>query len=332
MSNSPDQNVTIKLSVIDISWPGHVPRLVQQLDHDGYLRFWASEHHSIDQCGSPTLLAAIAATLTTRIRIGTAGVLLHYACPAKVAEDFRLLELFFPNRIDLGIAGARLDEHEEIYLDSRPPPSSVSYAERVRALVDLMRSTHVLSVGPKSSSLPPLWLCGTSRSSAELAGSLGMHFAFHHYLSQSSSAARDAIATYRDCYRSPLGEASYALIACYGACADSDEHAARQWGPTAAGRPCFVGSPANCIDQLRHLAEQCNADEIAISLFGGSLQARLAGYRNLAQAAGLKASPGPDQDRTHSRFGRPGTVAVDQPAKLFASRPVPVRRHSLETK
>jgi len=264
-----------------------MPRLVQLLDATGYLRFWATEHHSLDQSASPILTAGLAAAMTGRLRIGTAGVLLHYASPARIAEDFRLLELYFPGRIDLGVAGARAGSDDALHLDGRPPPTSASYAERLKTLVELVRGSHSLAVGPRGSSTPPLWLCGSSRSSAELAGGLGMHYAFHRYLAGSSTAARDAIAAYRDAYRSSDGSAPYALIACYGACAGSGDRAAQQWLAADAGTACFLGPPAACVDQLDELALVCDADEIAINLLGDGIDARLDGYAMLADAAGL---------------------------------------------
>jgi hypothetical protein len=65
--------------------------------------------------------------------------------------------------------------------------------------------------------------------SAEFAGSLGMHYALHRYVAGSSTAAHDAIAVYRDAFRCSDGSAPYAMVACYGACAESDDGADRQW-------------------------------------------------------------------------------------------------------
>ena len=76
---------------------GHCDRL-------GYHRYWVSEHHNSD-CTVGTapeiLMAAIAAT-TTRIRVGSAGVMLPHYSALKVAEQFRVLEGIAPGRIDLG--------------------------------------------------------------------------------------------------------------------------------------------------------------------------------------------------------------------------------------
>jgi len=74
----------------------------------GYHRFWLSEHHnsgSIVGTAPEILMAAIAAT-TSRIRIGSAGVMLPHYSALKVAEQFRVLEAIAPGRIDLGVGRA----------------------------------------------------------------------------------------------------------------------------------------------------------------------------------------------------------------------------------
>src|SRR5712692_6026230 len=80
-------------------------RLAEEL---GYHRYWLAEHHGIaalaDPC--PEILVCRVAAATSRIRVGTGGVLLPYYSPLKVAEVFRMLEALFPGRIDLGIGRA----------------------------------------------------------------------------------------------------------------------------------------------------------------------------------------------------------------------------------
>ena len=74
----------------------------------GYSRYWCAEHHnSASQAGTAPeiLISAIAAT-TTRIRVGSAGVMLPHYSSLKVAEQFRVLEAIAPGRIDLGLGRA----------------------------------------------------------------------------------------------------------------------------------------------------------------------------------------------------------------------------------
>src|SRR5215469_2190517 len=74
----------------------------------GYARYWCAEHHnSASQAGTAPeiLISAIAAT-TTRIRVGSAGVMLPHYSSLKVAEQFRVLDAIAPGRIDLGLGRA----------------------------------------------------------------------------------------------------------------------------------------------------------------------------------------------------------------------------------
>ncbi|MFH8406314.1 LLM class flavin-dependent oxidoreductase [Streptomyces sp. NPDC018019] len=71
----------------------------------GYHRFWVSEHHSVPGVAgsAPTVLAAAVASATSRIRVGTGGVMLPNHRPLVVAEQFGVLASLFPGRIDMGL-------------------------------------------------------------------------------------------------------------------------------------------------------------------------------------------------------------------------------------
>ena len=82
--------------------------LAKYCDSLGLNRFWLAEHHgssSFAGC-SPEILIPSLASETESIRIGSGGVMLMHYSPYKVAENFRLLESLFPNRIDLGLGRA----------------------------------------------------------------------------------------------------------------------------------------------------------------------------------------------------------------------------------
>ncbi|GAA3387868.1 LLM class flavin-dependent oxidoreductase [Streptomyces roseoviridis] len=80
-------------------------RLAREAEALGYHRFWVSEHHSVPGVAgsAPTVLAAAVAGATTRIRVGTGGVMLPNHQPLVVAEQFGVLESLFPGRIDMGL-------------------------------------------------------------------------------------------------------------------------------------------------------------------------------------------------------------------------------------
>src|ERR1700692_837105 len=93
---SPDESIRESLA------------LAKHCEALGYTRYWLAEHHNTaSQAGTAPeiLIAAIAAT-TSRIRVGSAGVMLPHYSALKVAEQFRVLEAIAPGRIDLGLGRA----------------------------------------------------------------------------------------------------------------------------------------------------------------------------------------------------------------------------------
>ncbi|MGA5821683.1 MsnO8 family LLM class oxidoreductase [Kitasatospora sp. NPDC094028] len=79
--------------------------LAREAERLGYHRFWVSEHHGVPGVAgsAPTVLAAAVASATTRIRVGTGGVMLPNHRPMVVAEQFGVLAALFPGRIDMGL-------------------------------------------------------------------------------------------------------------------------------------------------------------------------------------------------------------------------------------
>ena len=83
-------------------------RLAQLADRLGYTRYWLAEHHNTSSLAdaSPEILIPVVAGNTSRIRVGSGGVMLSHYSPLKVAETFRMLETLFPGRIDMGLGRA----------------------------------------------------------------------------------------------------------------------------------------------------------------------------------------------------------------------------------
>ena len=82
--------------------------LAQLSDELDYYRYWVAEHHASDAlagCSPEVLLGRLGAE-TKKIRIGSGGVMLPHYSPYKVAENFKLLETMYPDRVDLGIGRA----------------------------------------------------------------------------------------------------------------------------------------------------------------------------------------------------------------------------------
>jgi luciferase family oxidoreductase group 1 len=275
--------------------------LIPTVERLGYHRFWAAEHHASGQSASPTIIAAMAAHATTRIRVGTAGILLNYHSPLKVAEDFALLELLYPGRIDLGLArgGTSPDIAQALRAGSQPLDFN-GYAQRVRELVSYVRTGHMpntkgsppyqLNLG--SPEPPEIWICGTSDQSAALAGGLGISYSHHHYLAQqvrdSRPVAHDshAIRRYFDSFTSYQGSEPRSSVTAYGFCSESEADARKSWSTvftqTPVPQPTFLGTPEQCKVQLLELQYSYHTSELVIQSFAKSLVARLRAYELIA--------------------------------------------------
>jgi luciferase family oxidoreductase group 1 len=138
----------LRLSVLDQSTivTGRSPdasiresiRLAQHCESLGYARYWCAEHHNSDsQAGTAPeiLISAIAAT-TSRIRVGSAGVMLPHYSALKVAEQFRVLDAIAPGRIDLGLGRAPGSDGRTAYaLNPRADVAADEFPAAVRDLI-----------------------------------------------------------------------------------------------------------------------------------------------------------------------------------------------------
>lgn len=113
----------------------HTLDLAPHADAHGYTRYWLAEHHNTPLIASsvPEIMIGHIAIITTRIRVGSGGVMLPNHAPLKVVETFRMLEALHPRRIDPGICAETDDEAEVL---ARP-------ATLRRRLTDLARQAGV---------------------------------------------------------------------------------------------------------------------------------------------------------------------------------------------
>jgi luciferase family oxidoreductase group 1 len=164
--------------------------LARTAERLGYHRYWLAEHHAMQGLADPApeiLLARIAAE-TTRMRVGTGGVLLPHYSALKVAEQFRLLDALTPGRIDLGIGRAPGgSQRVSMALESA---EIQRFPRQVRDLIGFLdRSLPVdhpfakLVAMPSGETAPEVWLLGSSDYSAALAAEFGLPFAFAHFIS-----------------------------------------------------------------------------------------------------------------------------------------------------
>jgi len=211
--------------------------LAQAADRLGYHRYWLAEHHSTRGLAgsSPEILIGQVAARTSRIRVGSGGVMLSHYSPLKVAENFRMLETLFPGRIDLGIGRApgsdqrtaRVLANDPSALDTARFPGKV--ADLIGFLHDDLGADHPfagIEAMPSGTGAPEVWLLGSSDQSAGLAAHMGTAFAFAHFIS--SEDAAEILHAYADQFRpSRYLAIPQAGVAVFVVCADTEGEALR---------------------------------------------------------------------------------------------------------
>ncbi len=166
---------------------------------------------------------------TSRIRVGSGGVMLPNHAPLVIAEQFGTLETLYPGRIDLGLGRAPGTDGPTLRALRRRPESADDFPEQVEELLGLLepaRPGQVIRAIPGVGTRVPVWLLGSSTFSAQLAAFLGLPFAFAaHFAPQQM---RQALHLYRTTFRpSQWLEKPYALLCIPAVAADTDAEAER---------------------------------------------------------------------------------------------------------
>ncbi len=271
----------------------------------GYKRYWFAEHHNMESVASSatSVLIGFVAGGTEKIRVGSGGVMLPNHAPLVIAEQFGTLASLYPGRIDLGIGRAPGTDHVTSYAlrrnirgDINDFPNDVM--ELINYLGPLDTSAKVKAI-PGAGTNVPVWLLGSSTYSAQLAGVLGLPFAFAAHFAPAQ--LMEALEMYRKSFRpSSFLEEPYSMACVSSIIAEDDVAAQRHatsfyqmflgifrnerkplpppvddmdefWTPQEkAGvmqmmKYAFIGSKETVAGQLQEFLNQTGVDEIMIA-------------------------------------------------------------------
>ncbi len=257
--------------------------LAPEVEKLGYLRYWVAEHHNTPSLATsaPGILAGRLAAATTTLRVGSGGVLLPNHAPLVVAEQFGTLEALYPGRIDLGLGRAPGGDPLTARALRRAPDGGPNdFYEQISELDGYFapggRSNPIVAV-PAADARPDLWVLGSSPSSGQLAGALGLPYAYAHQINPFTTA--HALAAYRDAFRpSAHLDRPRTLLAALVTVAPSDEEAVRVASSYLLGKILMRTSPRfDVFPSARRAAEhtytpgerQFLEDLIAPQLIGG---------------------------------------------------------------
>jgi luciferase family oxidoreductase group 1 len=158
--------------------------LAQHVEQLGYTRYWLAEHHSIPglACAATAVLIGHVAGATKTIRVGSGGVMLPNHAPLVVAEQFGTLEAIYPGRIDLGLGrapGSDAQTMRALRRDLRQTGDEFpALLQELQTYLGPEQPGQAVKAIPGQGSNVPITLLGSSGFSAQLAGMLGLPFAF----------------------------------------------------------------------------------------------------------------------------------------------------------
>ncbi len=241
-----DQSMIVSGRSPDVSIRETV-ELARLCDGLGYHRYWLSEHHSSDSIAgsAPEVLLAALAMVTTRMRLGSAGVMLPHYSALKVAEQFRVLEALAPGRIDLGLGRAPgSDGRTAFALNPNAAEAANAFPAQLRDLMAWVggtalpdnhpfRSVVAQPAGPGS---PEIWTLGSSTYGAQVAAFFGLPYCYAYFFTEGQGAA-EALALYRATYRpSAAHPHPYSAIAVFALAAETQAEADRLFAPREVWR------------------------------------------------------------------------------------------------
>lgn len=332
---------SVPLSILDLaaigdgetiadSFEGSVA-LARLAEEAGYQRVWYAEHHSIDTIASSATAVLIAhiAAHTENIRLGAGGIMLPNHSPLVIAEQFGTLATLHPGRIDLGLGRAPGSDQQTSRALRRRPEAADEFPRDVVELRGLL-GDHSPVPGvraiPGEGTQVPLYILGSSLFGAQLAGVLGLPFAFaSHFAPQ---ALHDAITVYRDRFEpSEQLDRPYVIAGVNVVAADTDAEARHHMEATRrarvrnlftrGGQPLTdehvdailrspqavhvdqmltysgVGTPHAVTSFLDDFQRITGADEVMMVHLAEDVTGRLRSVELLAEAAELTPRPAP---------------------------------------
>lgn len=301
-------------------------RMAIKAEEEGYERIWLAEHHGMPGIASAATSIVIAhvGAATSRIRVGSGGIMLPNHSPLVIAEQFGTLNALLPGRVDLGLGRApgtdmRTARALRRNLDAGAENFPHDIIELQRYLGAPEPDQAILSV-PGMNSNVPIWLLGSSTYSAHVAAALGLPYSFASHFAP--DMLMDAIAIYRERFQpSETLKEPYVMVGVMGVGANTDEEAQhlftsaqqqfvnlRKNVRTQFPRPvesmdglwsdmeritvdhtlryAVVGSHATIERKLGDFLSETGADELIISMPVHDIQKRLRSVEVFAQVRG----------------------------------------------
>jgi luciferase family oxidoreductase group 1 len=274
--------------------------LAQHVEKWGFHRYWLAEHHGMPGIASSATSVVISyiASGTSKIRVGSGGIMLPNHAPLVIAEQFGTLESMYPGRIDLGIGRAPgTDPLTARALRRDFQRNGDDFPELLDELCSYLNPSSFDN--PRVRAIPgeglniPIWLLGSSGFSARLAGELGLPFAFASHFSPEYTLP--ALEIYRSSFRpSEILDEPYVMVGINVIAADTDEKA--RWLATSQelqflnllrNQPTPLSPPVENMDEIWNDYEKVAVKRQLSSMITGSpetVKEKLQAFLDVTQA------------------------------------------------
>ena len=165
---------------------------------------------------------------TSKIRVGSGGIMLPNHAPLVIAEQFGTLEALYPGRIDLGLGRAPGTDQRTAQALRRTLQGDVNDFPRdvleVQHYFSAVQPDQFVQAVPGAGLNLPIWILGSSLFGAQLAAMLGLPYAFASHFAP--AALMQAIELYRAEFKpSQQLAAPYVMVGFNAFAADSEEEA-----------------------------------------------------------------------------------------------------------
>ena len=179
--------------------------VAQLAEKVGYTRYWFAEHHNMMNVASSatSVLIGYIAGGTSKIRVGSGGIMLPNHAPLIVAEQFGTLASLYPGRIDLGLGRAPgTDQMTALAIRGENFNAAHNFPRdivRLQTYFSAENATSKVRAIPGEGLEIPIWVLGSSTDSAKVAAAMGLPYAFASHFAP--TYFMEAIKIYRDNFK-----------------------------------------------------------------------------------------------------------------------------------
>jgi luciferase family oxidoreductase group 1 len=270
--------------------------LARQAERLGFERYWLAEHHNMPGIASAATAVVIGhiAGGTSSIRVGSGGIMLPNHSPLVIAEQFGTLASLYPGRIDLGLGRAPGTDMATARALRRDAATSADQfpqdVQELQALLAPVQPGQRIRAIPGAGLEVPIWLLGSSLFSAQLAGLLGLPFAFASHFAPDDMMG--ALEIYRRRFEpSRQLERPYAMLGVNVLAAETDAEAKRQFTSVQQsfinlrrGMPGQIPPPIDDIDSFWAPHEKAMVEHSLACSFVGSAETVRRGLEGFIEA------------------------------------------------